>query len=133
INEMTHFFDLARWFLQKEATHVMALGQGPLSHTVAITFEDQSQFTVVAGANGTFAYPKELLEISANGGMLVVDHMLEVRTAGMRQAPARLTYPVRNDPWPEIPSDGLPGWLERKQLACQQAAAKNDPTIQLNC
>ncbi len=131
LNEMTHFFDLALWFLQSPATHVMALGQGPLSHTVSIMFEDQSQCTVVCGANGTFAYPKELMEIIVNGGMLAVDHMLELRTAGIKGAPLCKTYPVRNDHWETIQSSGLIGWLEKKAQACEDAATNKDPNIQL--
>lgn len=131
--EMTHFVDLARWFLQSNPERVCALCNGPLNYSAVFTFEDKSMVTIAAGANGTFGYPKELLEIMANGGMLVVDHMLEIRTAGISGAPAHKIFPLLRDNYPEIGRQGgLAGWLEKKAAACAEAEAKGDPTIQLS-
>lgn len=130
--EMTHFADLARWFLQSEAREVMAMCHGPLNYTASFWFEDGSLVTLAAGANGTFGYPKELLEIMANGGMLVVDHMLEIRTAGIPAAPAHQTFPLRNDRFPDVGTQGgLAGWLEKKAAACAEAERRGDPSLHM--
>ena len=48
--------------------------------------------------------------------------MLEVRTAGIADAPARKTYPFLNDRYPEIGAQGgLAGWLDKKQAARQES------------
>lgn len=130
--EMTHFVDLAHYFLEVEAEEVVASCQGPLHYTAVVTFSDQSTATIVAGSNGTFGYPKELLEISANGGFLAVDHMVEIRTAGIPEAPAHLAFPLKRDDYPDAGRQGgLSGWLEKKAAACADAAASGDGHLQL--
>jgi predicted dehydrogenase len=63
--------------------------------------------------------------------MVVCDHMCEVRTAGIKGVPARITYPFLNDRHPEIGKQGgIYGWLEKKAAACQEALDKNDPALQ---
>ena len=131
--EMTHFVDLARWFLGSEAERVVAMCDGPLSYTAAIAFEDKSMATIVAGSNGTFGYPKELVEVMANGGTLVVDHMVEMRAAGIPGAPMRKAYPLGKDRYPEVGKQGgLQGWLEKKAAACAEAAETGDPSLQVS-
>src|SRR5690606_16197277 len=87
--------------------------------------------TIGMFANGTFSYPKELYEIFGHGGAVVIDHMVEVRTAGIPGAPARKTYPLIRDRFPHIQAQGLEGWLAKKQAACQEAAQQGDPMLQL--
>lgn len=131
LHEMTHFVDLGRWFLESPATRVMGLSDGPLGHTVSVSFADKSQLTIVSGANGTFGYPKELLEISANGGFLALDHMFEMRTAGIEGAPGRKIFPVKDNQGRAVTEDGLKSWLERKAEACREAARQKDPMIHM--
>jgi hypothetical protein len=60
-----------------------------------------------------------------------VDHMLEVRTAGIEGAPAKTTYPMVQDRHPQIGTEGgVSGWLAKKRAACAEAAAGNDPLLQ---
>ena len=128
--EMTHFTDLCNWFLAAEAEEVVALEQG-LNHAIVIRYKTGEVATILMAANGTFAYPKELYEMMGNGAAVVVDHMLEVRTAGIQNAPPRKTYPMLNDRHPDIgPEGGLPGWLAKKRAACSEAAEKGAPTLQ---
>lgn len=130
--EMTHFVDLARWFLKSEAESVCAMSHGPLNYGAMFHFEDRSMLTIAAGSNGTFGYPKELLEVMANGGMLVVDHMLEVRTAGIADAPARKVYPPTRDSYPAVGTEGgFAGWREKHAAACVDAVSKGDPMWQV--
>ena len=129
--EMTHFTDMCNWFLGSQPEEVVAIEQGMLNHGIIIKYSGGEIATLLMGANGTFGYPKELYEMFGNGGAVVVDHMLEVRTAGIEGAPAQTVYPMLNDKHPKIGTqDGLFGWLAKKRAACQQVTEKNDPMLQ---
>jgi predicted dehydrogenase len=129
--EMTHFTDMCNWFLASEPAEVVAIEQGMLNHGIVIRYAGGELATLLMGANGTFGYPKELYEMFGNGGAVVVDHMLEVRTAGIAGAPARTTYPMRHDRHPNVGSEGgVSGWLAKKRAACDEAAAAGNPALQ---
>jgi len=118
LSEMTHFADLACWFLDAEPRRVGVLSSGVLNHAAVIEFEGGGIASIFMAGNGTFGYPKELLEAFGQGGAVIVDHMLEVRTAGIADAPARKTYPFLNDRYPAIGAQGgLAGWMDKKQAA----------------
>lgn len=129
--EMTHFTDLCNWFLAAEPVEVMAMGSGMLNHAVLIRYAAGELATISLCANGTFGYPKELYEAMGNGGIVVVDHMCEVRTAGLADAPARMTYPFLRDRHPAIGRErGIAGWLAKKRAACADAVRTGDPLAQ---
>lgn len=129
--EMTHFTDMCNWFLAAEPQEVVAVEQGMLNHGIIVKYKTGEIATLLMCANGTFGYPKELYEMFGNGGAVVVDHMLETRTAGIEDAPAKTIYPMLNDRHPEAGAEGgLSGWLTKKRLACEQSAAKDDPMLQ---
>lgn len=131
LSEMTHFTDVACWFLDKEPESVMALGTGILNHCVAVTFKGGGLASITMGSNGTFGYPKELYEFMGNGGVVAVDHMLEVRTAGVAGAAPRKTYEMLNDRHPDVGvCGGFAGWLEKKRKGCEEAVAAGDPMRQ---
>jgi predicted dehydrogenase len=118
LSEMTHFADLACWFADAEPKRVGVLSSGALNHATAIEFAGGGLASIFMSGNGTFGYPKELLEAFGCGGAVIVEHMLEVRTAGIADAPARKIYPFLNDHHPEVGAQGgLAGWLEKKQAA----------------
>ena len=128
--EMTHFTDLCNWFLAAEPEEVVALEQGMLNHGIVIRYKTGEVATLLMCANGTFGYPKELYEVFGNGGAVVIDHMLELRTAGVADAPARKVYPMLKDRHPEIGREGgLSGWLAKKRAACTEAAERSDPSL----
>lgn len=129
--EMTHFTDVCNWFLEDEPTEVTAVESGMLNQSVIIRYRSGAIGTIVIGSNGSLGYCKELYEFMGNGGYLAIDHMLEVRTAGIESAAATTTYPMINDRHPEIGREGgVSGWLAKKRAACAQAAALNDPLLQ---
>ena len=129
--EMTHFTDMCNWFIGSQPEEVVALEHGLLNHGIIIKYSNGEIATLLMGANGTFGYPKELYEMFGNGGAVVVDHMLEVRTAGIQGAPPQTIYPMLKDKHPEIGTQGgLSGWLAKKRAACQEATEKNDPWLQ---
>ncbi len=129
--EMTHFTDLCNWFLAAEPEEVVALESGMLNHGIIIRYKTGEVATILMCANGTFGYPKELYEMFGNGGAVIVDHMLEVRTAGIADVEPITKYPMLKDRHPNVGTEGgLYGWLAKKRAACQEAAEKGDPTLQ---
>jgi hypothetical protein len=87
-----------------------------------IEFQGGGVASIFMSGNGTFGYPKELLEAFGEGGAVIVEHMLEVRTAGIADAPARKVYPFLNDRRPQVGTQGgLAGWLEKKQAAREES------------
>jgi len=129
--EMTHFTDVCNWFLSEEPIEVTAVETGMLNMAVVVRYKSGALATIVIGNNGTMGYCKELYEFMGHGGYLAIDHMLEVRTAAIEVAPARTTYPMVQDRHPQIGTEGgVPGWLAKKRVACDEATAHNDPLLQ---
>jgi len=83
--EMTHFTDLCNWFMATEPEEVSAMETGMLNHGIIIKYKTGEIATLCMCANGTFGYPKELYEMFGNGAAVVVDHMLEIRIAGIAE------------------------------------------------
>ena len=128
--EMTHFTDICNWFLAAEPVEVTAMEQGMLNSAVIIRYKTGELATLMMCANGTFGYPKELYEAFGNGGAVVVDHMLELRTAGIQDAVLSKTFPMLNDRHPDIGTEGgLTGWLKKKQAACAEAVEADNPML----
>ena len=74
--------------------------------------------------------PKELYEIFGQSGAVILEHMLEVRTAGIEGAPAKIIYPMLADRHPQIGLEGgLSGYLAKKQAALAEARAAADPSL----
>lgn len=87
--------------------------------------------TLTMTGNGTFGYPKELYEMFGNGAAVVVDHLIEVRTAGVADVPARTVYPMLEDRHPELGIEGgVSGWLAKRAAACREAEEAGDPRLQ---
>jgi predicted dehydrogenase len=129
--EMTHFTDLCDWFLADDPIEVTAVETSILNASVIIRYRSGALATIVIASNGSFGYCKELYEFMGNGAYLAVDHMLEVRAAGIEGVPAKTTYPMVQDRHPEIGTEGgVSGWLANKRAACAEAAAANDPLLQ---
>ena len=106
---------------------------GMLNHAIIIKYKSGEIATLNLCANGTFAYPKELYEMMGNGSIVVVDHMCEVRTAGIPDVPSVIKYPFLNDSQPDIGTQGgIAGWLEKKAAACARAAALDNPMLQFS-
>ena len=129
--EMTHFTDLCNWFLAAEPEEVFAMETGMLNHAIMIRYRSGEIATLNLCANGTFGYPKELYEIMGNGAIVVVDHMCEVRTAGIPGEKPVRKYPYLYDKLPEIGvQGGISGWFEKKCAACEAAARAGNPEMQ---
>jgi predicted dehydrogenase len=129
--EMTHFTDVCNWFLASEPIEVTAVESGMLNQTTTIRYANGALATIAMGGNGSFGYGKELYELMGNGGYLAIDHMVEVRTAGIVDAPACQIFPMISDRHPDVGTEGgMSGWLAKKRAACQDAVEKGDPLLQ---
>ncbi len=127
--EMTHFTDICNWFLASQPVEVVAMDGGMLNHGAIIRYEHGEIASILLGSNGTFGYPKELYEVMGRAAMVVVDHMLEVRTAGIADVDSKKCYPMLKDQHPKIGiQGGVSGWLAKKQKACEKAATAGDPS-----
>jgi predicted dehydrogenase len=125
--EMTHFTDMCNWFLAAAPESVVAMESGMLNHGTVIRYRTGEMATIMMASNGTFGYPKELYEIFGNGGAVIVQHLLELRTAGIEGASLYKVFPVLGDRHPDIGTElGLSGWLKKKEAACREAAEKGD-------
>jgi predicted dehydrogenase len=129
--EMTHFTDVCNWFVADQPVEVTAVAPSMLNESVIMRYSSGALATIVLANNGTFGYGKELYEFMGNGAYVGIDHLVEVRTAGIEGAPSRLTFPMLGDRHPEIGTEGgISGWLAKKRAACDEAAAAGDPMLQ---
>lgn len=96
ISEMTHFADLACYFLDSPPIRVMATGSKLANNVITITFEEGSIATIFGAAVGSFGYPKELAEIYHRGAVIIIDHLIELRVAGVIDEPFKRTFPLSN-------------------------------------
>ena len=129
--EMTHFTDMCNWLLDAEPLEVIALETGVFNHGVIIRYRTGEMASIFMASNGSFGYPKELYEMMGNGGVVAIDHMVEIRTAGIADAPPRLTFPMLGDKDPAVGTEGgIAGWLAKKRHAAEQAVATGDPMRQ---
>lgn len=129
--EMTHFTDVCNWFFDDQPVRVTALQNDPWNHGVVVQYQHGALATIFMGSNGTFGYPKELYEAMGHGGLVAVDHLVEVRTAGLADTPAKQTFPMVNDRHPDVGTEGgIDGWLAKKRAACEEATKAGDPMLQ---
>jgi predicted dehydrogenase len=121
--ELTHFVDLAYYFIEREPALVGAAGSSMMNVVVNITFEDGSLATIFDACVGTFGYPKELCEIYHQGAAIIVDHCMEVRTAGIPGQPYRRLYPAASDPT----AAGIESWYDRAVEAMRRPVDAGSP------
>ena len=91
--ETTHFCDLANLFVGRAPRRIYATGTTRANFSMTIDYDDGSIATITGSAVGTLDYPKELIEITAHGAMIALDHLMEVRVRGIEGEPFRRTYP----------------------------------------
>jgi len=132
LSENTHFVDVANWFMPSEPVDVMTMETNILNHQITIRYAGGELVSIMGMANGTFGYPKELYEVTGNGGIVVIDHMLEVRTAGIAGAPARKTYPMGVNRMPEVGKEGgFPGWIAKREAACEAVVKEGKSLVEV--
>lgn len=124
--EMTHFVDLACYLTNLRPAYVTTVGDKSTNwavNSINIEFEDGSLGVIVSTVNGTFGYPKELVELYYGGAAIIVEHCIELKVAGIQGQPFRRTYPILDDEYPQFYSDGGINDYYRKTLAMHQDVA----------
>jgi predicted dehydrogenase len=89
VGEGCHFLDLLAWIADSPITTVCALAAGstaPLEDhvSIALTFADGSVAALQYFANGSRAYPKEQLEVFADGRVLRLQNFRRTQGFGTR-------------------------------------------------
>jgi predicted dehydrogenase/threonine dehydrogenase-like Zn-dependent dehydrogenase len=92
VGEACHMIDLARFLAGAPITTVTAKATSPqgkftIADTASITlgFADGSIATVHYFANGSAKFPKERIEIFADGGVLQIDNYVKLKSFGWRK------------------------------------------------
>jgi predicted dehydrogenase len=141
--EMTHFVDIACWCAAGRArdeglrpgsrpVRVTSVGHHRANHDVVIEFDDGSLATILMTGVGTFGYPKELYEMYCGGSVVVMDHFVEVRTAGMEGVAPRQDFRLLRDPLPDVADGGgIRDFYAKRRRAEQKAMESGDPQTAL--
>ena len=82
LGEACHFLDLLRFLVGYPARSVRTARQLADTATISVSYEDGSIGTVHYFANGHKSFPKERLEIFADGRILVIDNFRKLRGYG---------------------------------------------------
>lgn len=130
--EMTHFVDLVCFMTELKPAYVTVVGDPTTNfsvHSINIEFEDGSLGVCVNCANGTFGYPKELVEIYYGGAAIVVEHCIELKVVGIEGEPFFRTFPLTDDSYPHIHSDGGINDFYKKTMAFHKDFAKGKASI----
>jgi len=129
VNEMTHFLDLAGCFIPAEPEWVQVAGERIGNLVITVGYRDGSLAVIFESIFGSFGYPKELVEVYHNGAVIVVDHLCEIRVAGVADEPLRTFFPFWNDRYPHIPEQGIEGYYRKTEAAQREAVEKGDNSI----
>ncbi len=88
VGEACHFFDLMNYFTSSEVSEVFASASGSdiqdPNFTIQLKFKNGSSGTIHYLTNGHKAYPKETIEIYAQGKILVLDNFRKLSGFGYR-------------------------------------------------
>lgn len=96
VGEMTHFVDLACYFIESPPVRITAIGSKLANHVINLEFKDGSISTIFGAAVGSLGYPKELIEIYHKGAAIIIDHLLEMRISGITGEPFRRLFAISN-------------------------------------
>lgn len=122
IGECCHWLDLACYLLERKPVRVFATGSSRLNHIITVDFEGGSRLGLFFSANGTFEYPKELIEITDHGALFINECFVENKTFGA-VGESQKTYPLQFDECPEAGQEGgLSGYLAKLRRRAEMMA-----------
>jgi predicted dehydrogenase len=117
IGESVHWLDLACWwFAPQQPVEIQAWGSTRFSHGIHLTFSEGDTATILFHTGGTFDYPKEMYEVTAQGALFRSENFMENQYFGI-PGPEREIFPLQHDPLPEIGSEGGLSGLMKKYRA----------------
>lgn len=114
IGESVHWLDVACWwFAPQRPVEIQAWGSTRFSHGIHLTFSGGDTATLLFNCGGTFDFPKELYEVSAQGALFRSECFLENQYFGV-PGDDRETFELQRDCRPEIGAEGgLAGYLKK--------------------
>lgn len=116
IGESVHWLDLACWwFAPQRPTEITAWGSTRYTHGINLVFSGGDTATILFHCGGTFDYPKELYEITAQGALFRNHCFVENDYFGIPGLENE-TFPLQRDCLPEIGIEGgLSGYMKKYQ------------------
>ena len=123
-SEMVHFVDIALWFFASTPVKVYAEGSHRGNFTILIKFEDGSLATLQHSAVGSFDYPKELFEISANNVTIAMDQHIEIRQSGLPNEPMLTTFPFKEPSFAQ--GEGMTAYIKSVEKEKKRAREKSE-------
>ena len=95
IGESVHWLDVACWFFAPAVpTEITAWGSSRLSHGINLKFSTGDDMTLIFCCSGTFDYPKELFEVTAENCFFRSLFFVENEYFGMGKS-ERETFPMK--------------------------------------
>ncbi|MHB9026810.1 MAG: Gfo/Idh/MocA family protein [Armatimonadota bacterium] len=114
IAESVHWLDVSNWlFAPQIPVQIQAWGSTRFSHGIHITYSEGDTATVLFHCGGTFDYPKELYEITCQGGLFRSENFVENSYYGVPGLDREL-FPLLRDSNPEIGTEGgMAGYMAK--------------------
>lgn len=116
IGETVHWLDLACWwFAPQIPVEIQAWGSTRFSHGIHLTFSGGDTATILFHCGGTFDYPKEVYEVTAQGALFRSECFVENQYYGVPEGGKEI-FPLQSDYRPDIgPEGGISGYLKKYQ------------------
>ena len=112
IGESVHWLDLACWFFAPALPcEITAWGSSRLSHGIHLKFDNGASMTLDFSCAGTFDYPKEQFEVTAEAALFRCLHFVENTYHGMPDAGSE-TFALQEDPLQEM-GEGFDAYIKK--------------------
>jgi predicted dehydrogenase len=123
IGETVHWLDLACWFFDNQTpVELQAWGSTRFHHGIHLTFSGGDRATIIFQTGGTFDYPKELFEITAQGALFRNECFVENQYYGIPGLENEV-FPLQRDSNPEVGGEGgLAGFMAKYRARTQNLA-----------
>ena len=113
IGEGCHWLDLICWMLERRPVRVSAVGSTRLNYIISLEFEGGHLGCIYFSANGSFEYPKELIEIQDHAKLFRSECFVENQYFGRGDRTAK-TFQMQADFHPQVGEEGgMSGYLAK--------------------
>ena len=113
IGEGCHWLDLMCWMLEDRPVRISAVGSTRLSYIISVEFANGSLGCLFFSINGTFEYPKELIEIQDHGKIFRSECFVENQYYGLGERTIK-KFGLQHDYQPDSGKQGgLSGYLAK--------------------
>lgn len=113
IGEGCHWLDLMCWMLEDRPVRITGVGSTRMNYILSVEFHNGTLGCLFFCGNGTFEYPKELIEIQDHGKIFRSECFVENHYFGRGERTVK-TFPLQHDYYPEASTkDGMAGYLEK--------------------